>query len=71
MCLKLLFKKLFQRPKPIERKIKAEAEKRPQADLWPRGGRFSGFTFNRVKKTGNFFAYGWTKHDERIERPNP
>jgi len=28
-------------------------------------GRYEGFTFKRVKKVGNFFAYGWVKHDRR------
>lgn len=25
-----------------------------------------GYTYKRVKKIGNYFAYGWIKHDKRI-----
>jgi hypothetical protein len=28
-------------------------------------GRFEGYTFKRVKKVGNFFAYGWVLTDKR------
>jgi hypothetical protein len=30
-------------------------------------GRFSGSTFKRIKKVGNFFAYGWVQTDKRYE----
>ena len=34
-------------------------------------GRFEGYTFKRIKKVGNFFAYGWVCHDTRIKNLNP
>jgi hypothetical protein len=34
----------------------------------PEVNRFSGWTYKRIKKVENFFAYGWIKHDKRIQR---
>lgn len=64
IALAAFFGRLFSHRDAEPFTIEASRQKTPPPDV----NRFAGFTFRRVKKVGNFFAYGWVKHDKRVQR---